>query len=48
MTNKPIVFEFKRKDFEVSEMPLLKLAAFEKIKSLPTASAEANKLSINY
>lgn len=31
VTNKPIAFEFGREDFELSDMPLFKMAAFEKI-----------------
>lgn len=32
----------------MSEMPLFKMAAFEKLKYLPKASAAANEISIKY
>ena len=48
VTNKPIAFEFGREDFELSDMPLFKMAAFEKIKSLAKASPEQTALSIKY
>ena len=48
ITKKPITLEFGREDFELSEMPLFKKAAFEKLKSLPQNSYEANALSIKH
>lgn len=48
LTNKPISLEFGREDFELSDMPIFKMAAFEKIKTLSKDKSEQNKLSIKY
>jgi len=48
VTNQPIDLLFGKEDFEISEMPLFKRAAFEKLKSLPKASADAVAVSIKY
>lgn len=48
VTNKPINLEFVKENFELSDMPLFKMAAFEKMKLMPKASAEQNQISIKY
>jgi hypothetical protein len=47
-TKQPISLEYTRADFELTDMPLFQLAAYEKIKTLPLASPEANKLSVKH